>query len=95
VAKIKGNKKALKQCFMHYCQNTRFPELGEGDDGDDDDGEREAVLNLLYKIYTLNKDIEAVSNLFYQHCPPVSDKDALWNEIEKFILENRIDLYGN
>lgn len=88
VAKVKGKIMVLERCFIEYCKTATIPNL---DQNGNDDGTRESVLNLLYQIYTLGpKDIEDVKKLYFRHFPPVKDKVALWSDIEKFILSNRI-----
>lgn len=91
VAKVKGKIKVLELCFIEFCNTATIPELNENGD---DDGTRESVLNLLYRIYTLGpKDIEALKKLYLSHFPSVKDKEPLWANIEEFILSNRIVIY--
>lgn len=91
VAKVKGKIKVLERCFTEFCKTATVPELNENGD---DDGTRESVLNLLYRIYTLGpKDIEDVKKLYFRHFPSVKDKETLWGDIEEFILSNRIVIY--
>lgn len=92
VARAKGDIKVMEQCFIDYCKVGEIPELNM--DGEDT-GEREAVLNHLYWIYTLHLDIDKVKKLYFRHIPDLVDKGPLWAEIEMFILSNRIIIDSN
>lgn len=90
-AKTQGNIKVLEKCFIDFCKSSTFPELYQN--GNDDDGTRESVLNLLYQIYTLGPDdIANVKNLYFGNFPSTKDKKTLWGEIENSILSNRIKI---
>lgn len=88
-ARVKGDIKAMEECFIDYCRRETIPELKS--DGDDN-GEREGVLNHLYSIWTLHSDMEKVKKLYYNHFPDLRDKDPLWNEMQRFILSNGIPI---
>jgi hypothetical protein len=76
-----GNLEEMKKCFINYVTSTIIPDVGNNDDN----GERSAIVNFLYDMYSIQGDLATVRDLYFTHTPEYSFKRTLWNEIEKVL----------
>lgn len=77
--KAKGNVKIMEDCFQNYFTQNSIPEIANAGY---DDGSREAVVNFLNDIYSINKNLGRIQELYFTYFPDVADKQSLWFEIK-------------
>lgn len=91
--KSTGNYNAMKRCLINYLQTTTISELADNYNSKDkslmfDTGEREAVVNFMLEMFTLNNDIGLLQDIYMKYFSNVSDKQELWDEISTILLKN-------
>jgi len=78
VTSVVGSKEEYAKCLMNYLSKNYIPELN---DKQQDDGEREVILNAVEKLYWAEMDITKIFNIYSEYANDFSDKPELWIEI--------------
>lgn len=79
-----GNSKKLEECFADFVYKNKAELLQKRpsimSNFEEDTNIQNSLLDILYDIYTLNKDINKVKRIYFKYCSDIEQANNLWSD---------------